>query len=73
MRSDRPDRRGRHGIGEVYKAESPREGQVLASLNHPTIAHIHELEEADGIRALVTELAGGPTLADRIAQGNSTR
>ena len=26
---------------------------VLASLNHPSIAAIHGLEEADGVRALV--------------------
>ncbi len=46
-----------------------REAQVLASLNHPNIAAIYGLEEADGIRALVLELVEGPTLEDRIAQG----
>ncbi len=46
-----------------------REAQVLASLNHPNIAAIYGLEDADGIRALVLELVEGPTLADRIAQG----
>src|SRR6195256_3997337 len=46
-----------------------REAQVLASLNHPNIAHIHGLEESDGVRALVMELVDGPTLADRIAEG----
>jgi eukaryotic-like serine/threonine-protein kinase len=50
-------------------ARFSREAQVLASLNHPNIAHIHGLEDADGIRALVMELVDGPTLADRIAQG----
>ena len=38
-------------------------------LNHPNIAHIHGIEDADGIRALVMELVEGPTLADGIAQG----
>jgi eukaryotic-like serine/threonine-protein kinase len=47
-----------------------REAQVLASLNHPNIAAIYGLEEADGIRALVMELVEGPTLADRIAAGS---
>ena len=28
------------------------EAQVLASLNHPGIAQIHGLEEADGVRAI---------------------
>ena len=46
-----------------------REAQVLASLNHPNIAHIHGLEDSDGVRALVMELVEGPTLADQIAQG----
>ena len=46
-----------------------REAQVLASLNHPGIAAIYGLEEADDTRALVLELVEGPNLADRIAQG----
>ncbi len=46
-----------------------REAQVLASLNHPNIAHVYGLEQADGMQALVMELVEGPTLADRIAQG----
>ena len=50
-------------------ARFQREAQVLASLNHPNIAQIHGLEEADGVRALVLELVEGPTLADRIKQG----
>ena len=50
-------------------ARFQREAQVLASLNHPNIAQIHGLEEADGVRALVLELVEGPTLADRISRG----
>jgi len=50
-------------------ARFQREAQILASLNHPNIAHVYGLEEADGTRALVMELVEGPTLADRIAQG----
>jgi serine/threonine protein kinase len=50
-------------------ARFKREAQVLASLNHPNIAAIYGLEEADGVRALVLEFVEGPTLADRIAQG----
>ncbi len=50
-------------------ARFQREAEVLASLNHPHIAAIHGLEDADGVKALVMELVEGPTLADRIAQG----
>ena len=58
-------------------ARFQREAQVLASLNHPNIAAIHGIEEAEPpagsdeatTRALVLELVEGPTLADRIAQG----
>src|SRR5215813_10278842 len=46
-----------------------REAQVLASLNHPNIAHVYGLEQSDGVQALVMELVEGATLADRIAQG----
>src|SRR4051794_12667667 len=49
-------------------ARFSREAQVLALLNHPNIAHIHGLEDAAGVRALVMELVDGPTLADRIVQ-----
>ena len=46
-----------------------REAEVLASLNHPNIAAIYGLEEAEQTKALVMELVEGPTLADRIKQG----
>ncbi len=46
-----------------------REAQVLASLNHPNIAAIHGLEEADGVRFLVLELVEGETLAERLSKG----
>jgi eukaryotic-like serine/threonine-protein kinase len=50
-------------------ARFTREAQTLASLNHPNIAHIHGLEEAGGVRALVMELVEGEDLAERIAHG----
>jgi serine/threonine-protein kinase len=46
-----------------------REAEVLASLNHPNIAAIYDLEEFSGSRFLVLELVEGETLADRIARG----
>ncbi len=46
-----------------------REAQALAALNHPHIAAIHDVLEAEGIHAIVMELVAGATLADRMAQG----
>jgi serine/threonine protein kinase len=46
-----------------------REAEVLASLNHPNIAAIYDLQEAEGSRFLVLELVEGETLANRIAGG----
>jgi serine/threonine protein kinase len=50
-------------------ARFQREAQLLASLNHPNIAHVFGLENVDDTKALVMELVEGPTLADRIARG----
>ncbi len=50
-------------------ARFEREAKTLAALNHPHLAHIHGLEESDGVPTLVLEFVDGPTLADRIARG----
>ena len=69
-------------MGEVYRATDmrlKREAEVLASLNHPNIAHIHGLEESSseaghGIRALVIELVEGGILIDvQTAAGRTER
>src|SRR5262245_21826538 len=43
-----------------------REARILATLNHPNIAAIYELEESAGDHYLVMELVDGETLADRL-------
>src|SRR6202790_5543509 len=43
-------------------ARFEREAKVLASLNHPNIAHIYGVEESDHVRALVMELVPGDIL-----------
>lgn len=50
-------------------ARFQREAEVLASLNHPNIAHIHGLEYASGTTALVMELVEGEDLAERLKRG----
>jgi serine/threonine protein kinase len=46
-----------------------REAQLLASLNHPNIAHIYGLEESGDRRCIVMELIEGETLQSRIKKG----
>ena len=50
-------------------ARFEREAKLLASLNHPNIAAIYGLEEAEGVRFLALELVPGETLAERVAKG----
>ena len=74
------------GMGRVYRATDTRldrqvaikvsaaqfserferEARVIASLNHPNICQLHDV----GPNYLVMELVEGPTLGDRIRQGN---
>src|SRR5215510_13106764 len=46
-----------------------REAEVLASLNHPNIAVLYDLQEDKDTRFLVLEIVEGETLADRIRRG----
>src|SRR5262245_729120 len=46
-----------------------REAEVLASLNHPNIAVIHDVATFGKLRFLVLELVEGETLADKLGRG----
>ncbi len=50
-------------------ARFQREAEVLASLNHPNIAAIYDVDEANSSRFLVLEFVGGETLAEQIRRG----
>jgi len=50
-------------------ARFEREAQVLATLNHPNIAVIHELKERDNAKYLILELVEGETLAELVSRG----
>jgi serine/threonine protein kinase len=46
-----------------------REAKALATLNHPNVATLHGMEEANGRHFLVMELVEGQTLGEQIANG----
>src|SRR5206468_2891997 len=50
-------------------ARFQREAEILASLNHPHIAAIHDLAQFGESRFLVLELVEGVTLAERLTRG----
>ena len=50
-------------------ARFEREARVLASLNHPNIAGIHQVEEATGQHLLIMELVEGEDLKERLSRG----
>src|SRR5262245_33946675 len=50
-------------------ARFQREAEILASLNHPYVAAIHDVGQSEESPFLVLELIEGETLADRISRG----
>ncbi len=46
-----------------------REARAASALNHPNILTIHEIEQVDDHRFLVSEFIEGETLRDRLARG----
>ena len=50
-------------------ARFEREAKLLASLQHPNVATLFGLEEADGQRVLAMELVPGEDLAERLKRG----
>jgi serine/threonine protein kinase/cytochrome c-type biogenesis protein CcmH/NrfG len=46
-----------------------QEARILATLNHPCIGAIYDVQEENGVCGLVLELVEGETLAERIARG----
>jgi tetratricopeptide (TPR) repeat protein/TolB-like protein/tRNA A-37 threonylcarbamoyl transferase component Bud32 len=45
------------------------EAKASASLEHPHVGVIHEIDESDGVVFIAMELMRGPSLASRLAQG----
>jgi serine/threonine protein kinase/Tol biopolymer transport system component len=59
----------RHRFDPERRARFEREAVALAAVNHPNIATIHGIEDADGIQAIVMELVEGRALAEHVMAG----
>ncbi|HKY31759.1 MAG TPA: serine/threonine-protein kinase, partial [Candidatus Polarisedimenticolia bacterium] len=62
----RPDVAG----GAGRRSRFLREARAAASLSHPGIAVVHEIDEADGHTFIVMELVSGSSLGRRLAAGS---
>jgi eukaryotic-like serine/threonine-protein kinase len=54
---------------EGARKQFRREALALARLNHPNIAHVHDVVSEGGIDALVMELVPGESLSERLDRG----
>ncbi|MCG8606709.1 serine/threonine protein kinase, partial [bacterium] len=52
--------------GKEEKNRFTREAQAAAALNHPNIAHIYAIDEADGQTFLAMEFIEGQSLSDMV-------
>jgi len=55
----------------TFVSRFEREAKVLASLNHPNIAQIHDIEESGTVQALVMEYVPGQRLSSLVRPGGS--
>jgi eukaryotic-like serine/threonine-protein kinase len=46
-----------------------REARAASALNHPNVAHVYEINEAEGVRFIAMEFVDGPRLDQEIAAG----
>ena len=60
---------GTFALDDKRLARFNREARLLASLDHPNICAVHDLQESDGTHFMVMPLIEGDTLADRIERG----
>jgi serine/threonine-protein kinase len=56
-----------------FRARFEREGRMIASLNHPSIIRVYDIDEADGLFYMVIYLLPGGTLEARLREGGLDR
>ena len=61
------------GQDPSFRARFEREGRTIASLNHPSIIRVYDIDEADGLFYMVMDLLPGGTLEARLREGGLDR
>ncbi len=61
------------GQDQSFRTRFEREGQMIASLNHPSIIRVYDIDEADGLFYMVMDLLPGGTLEARLREGGLDR
>jgi serine/threonine-protein kinase len=56
-----------------FRGRFEREGRTIASLNHPSIIRVYDIDEADGLFYMVMDLLPGGTLEARLREGGLDR
>jgi len=61
------------GQDPSFRARFEREGRTIASLNHPSIIRVYDIDETDGLFYMVMDLLPGGTLEARLREGGLDR
>jgi serine/threonine-protein kinase len=61
------------GQDPSFRGRFEREGRTIASLNHPSIIRVYDIDEADGLFYMVMDLLPGGTLEARLREGGLDR
>jgi hypothetical protein len=61
------------GQDPSFRTRFEREGRTIASLNHPSIIRVYDIDEVDGLFYMVMDLLPGGTLEARLREGGLDR
>ena len=61
------------GQDPSFRTRFEREGRTIASLNHPSIIRVYDIDVADGLFYMVMDLLPGGTLEARLREGGLDR